>query len=210
MLSILDFIAKKVLIRSKFAATCKNMAIFASEINTKVMKIKGLLVATALLVSTAAHAQELKLPHKVNNVKILDLNGNETSLPMWGEKNLMIFYIDPDKHKQNQAFTEEMEANHRAEGDGIYGFGIMNLKDAPMVPNGMARSMARKRTEKNGATVLADQERTLATEWGLGDCNNLFVLMIVTKEGELVYMKKGELSEADKEEFYRVVDKYRH
>ena len=29
MLSILDFIAKKVLIRSKFAATCKNMAIFA-------------------------------------------------------------------------------------------------------------------------------------------------------------------------------------
>lgn len=174
------------------------------------MKIKGLLIATALVISTAAHAQELKLPHKVNNVKILDLNGNETTLPMWGEKNLMIFYIDPDKHKQNQEFTEEMEANHRAEGDGIYGFGIMNLKDAPMIPNGVARSMARKRTEKNGATVLADQERTLCTEWGLGDCNNLFVLLIVTKEGELVYMNKGELSEADKEEFYRVVDKYRH
>lgn len=209
MLSILDFIAKKVLILSKFAATCKNMAIFASEINTKVMKIKGLLVATALLVSTAAHAQELKLPHKVNNVKILDLENNETTLPMWGEKNLMIFYIDPDKHKQNQAFTEEMEANHRAEGDGIYGFGIMNLKDSGF-PNGIVKSMARKRTAKNGATVLADQNRTLSTEWGLGDCNNLFVLMIVTKEGELVYMKKGELSEADKEEFYRVVDKYRH
>lgn len=210
MLSILDFIAKKVLIHSKFAAAYKNMAIFASETNTNVMKIKVLLVATALMVSTAAQAQEPELPHKVNNVKILDLNGNETSLPMWGEKNLMIFYIDPDKHKQNQAFTEELEANHRAEGDGIYGFGIMNLKDAPMVPNGMARNMARKRTEKNGATVLADQNRVISTEWGLGDCNNLFVLMIVTKEGELVYMKKGELSEADKEEFYRVVDKYRH
>lgn len=186
------------------------MVIFASNMNISIMRIKGLLIATALVISTAAQAQELKLPHKVNNVKILDLEGNETSLPMWGKKNLMIFYIDPDKHKQNQEFTEEMEANHRAEGEGIYGFGIMNLKDAPMVPNGMARSMARKRTEKNGATVLADQDRTISTKWGLGDCNNMFVLMIVTKEGELVYMKKGELSEADKEDFYRVVDKYRH
>ena len=33
--------------------------------------------------------------------------------------------------------------------------------------------------------------------------------MIVSKEGELVYMKKGELSKADQEEFYEVVKKYR-
>lgn len=85
----------------------------------------------------------------------------------------------------------------------------MNLKDAPMIPNGMARNMARKRTEKNGATVLADQERTLSTAWGLGDCNNKFVLMFVNKEGELVFLRKGELSEADKQEFYKVLDQYR-
>ena len=69
--------------------------------------------------------------------------------------------------------------------------------------------MARKRTEKNGATVITDPDRTLAQKWGLGDCNNQFVLMIVSKEGELVYMKKGELSKADQEEFYEVVKKYR-
>lgn len=174
------------------------------------MKIKVLLAAAMLVASTAVQAQELKLPHKVKNVTILDLNGNPATLPMWGEKNLMIFYVDPDHHKQNQEFTEELEQNHRASGNAIVGFGVMNLKDAPMVPNGMARSMARKRTEKNGATVLADQDRVLSREWGLGDCNNLFVLMIVSKEGELVYMKKGELSAADKEEFYKVVDKYRN
>ena len=67
-----------------------------------------------------------------------------------------------------------------------------------MVPNGMARNMAKKRTAKNGATVLADQNRILSTAWALGDCNNQFVLMIVSKEGELVFLRKGELSDATK------------
>lgn len=170
------------------------------------MKILVMLAAFALSASTAA-AQEL--PRQVSNVEVLDLAGKPVKLPFWGEKNLMIFYVDPDHHKQNQEFTEELEQNHRAEGDNIYGFGIMNLKDAPMVPNGMARNMARKRTEKNGATVLADQNRTVSTTWGLGDCNNKFVLMLVSKEGELVFLRKGILSEQDKADFYEALEKYK-
>ncbi len=49
--------------------------------------------------------------------------------PYWGEKNLMIFYIDPDHHKQNEDFTTDMEENHRVEGENLFGFGVMNLKD---------------------------------------------------------------------------------
>ena len=170
------------------------------------MKVIAMLAALSLTASAAA-AQEL--PRKVNNVEVLALDGKPTKLPYWGEKNLMIFYVDPDRHKQNEDFTIELEQNHRADSENIYGFGVMNLKDAPMIPNGMARNMARKRTEKNGATVLADQERTLSTAWGLGDCNNKFVLMFVNKEGELVFLRKGELSEADKQAFYKVLDQYR-
>ncbi len=170
------------------------------------MKVIALLVAGVLSLSTT-FAQEL--PRKVQNVELLDLDGKPAKLPYFGEKNLMIFYVDPDRHKQNEDFTFELEENHRAQGDNIYGFGVMNLKDAPMIPNGMARSMAKKRTEKNGATVLADQERTLSSAWNLGDCNNQFVLMIVSKEGELVFLRKGVLSEADKEAFYNTIDKYR-
>lgn len=172
-----------------------------------------LLLACACICAKAdaqnKETKEAAIPHKVENVKLLDLNGDPATLPMWGEKNLLIFYVDPDKHKQNDQFTKDLEENHAAAGDNIFGFGIMNLKDAPMVPNGMARSMARKRTEKNGATVLADQDRIISRTWELGDCNNKFVLLIVTKEGELVFMKKGELSEADKAEFYEVIKKYR-
>ena len=172
------------------------------------MKLRTIVLLTAFaLAASAAVAQER--PRKVENVEIKDLNGKPAKLPYFGEKNLMIFYVDPDRHKQNEDFTIELEENHRAQSDRIHGFGVMNLKDAPMVPNGMARNMARKRTEKNGATVLADENRTLSTAWGLGDCNNKFVLLFVTKEGELVFMRKGELSEADKEAFYKVLDQYR-
>lgn len=129
------------------------------------MKVIAMLAALSLTASAAA-AQEL--PRKVNNVEVLDLDGKPAKLPYWGEKNLMIFYVDPDRHKQNNDFTVELEENHRAQGDNIYGFGVMNLKDAPMVPNGMARNMAKKRTAKNGALVLADQDRILSTAWGAG------------------------------------------
>lgn len=165
--------------------------------------------------SVAVNAQnkkklELPLPHKVTDLELVDLYGKASKLPMWGQKNLLIFYVDPDKARQNHDFTVEMEENHLAAGDNIYGFGIVNLKDSWYpVPDNVIRSICRKRTEKNGATIITDPKRIVANEWGLGDCNNYFVMMIVTKEGELVYCHKGEFSEEEKKEFYKVVDKYR-
>lgn len=148
------------------------------------------------------------LPHKVENVELLSLDNETAKFPHWGEKHLLIFYVDPDKHSQNHEFTVEIEENHAAAGENIYGIGILNLKDT-WLPNSVVRTIARKRTEKNGATILADTERALAKKWGLGDCNNQFVLMLVSKDGELVFCKKGELSEADKADFYEMVKKYR-
>ena len=161
------------------------------------------------LCSAGVFAQNPKLPKKVSNVTVLDLDGKETQLPNFGKKNLMIFYIDPDKHKQNESFTVEMEENHKAEGPNLYGFGIMNLADAPMVPNKVAGALAKKRTEKNGATVLSDQSHAVRDAWGLGDCNNMFVLLVVSKEGELVYCKKGELSRQDIDDFYKFIEAYK-
>ncbi len=120
----------------------------------------------------------------------------------------MIFYIDPDVRKQNEAFTYELEESHRTDSPEIYGFGIINAKDT-WYPNGPMRSMARKRTEKNGALVLMDDDRVLPREWGLGDCNDQFVLLFVNKAGELVFLRKDELSEQDKQDFYKLTEKYK-
>lgn len=167
--------------------------------------LRIIVVIFALAICGVAKAQDdVKC---VNNVEILDLDGNPAVIPHWGEKNLLIFYIDPDRAGMNQEFTEELESSGRAKSDKIEGIGIMNLKDAPFIPNGLARSMAAKRTESNGATVLSDQKRTLSKEWGLGDCNNLFVAIIINCDGEMLYMRKGVLSDSDKEEFYAVVER---
>lgn len=165
------------------------------------------LLLLALLLPMSLNAQQL--PRKVKNVELISLEGQQARLPHFGDKNLMIFYVDPDHPKQNEAFTDELERNHRAAGENIYSFGVMNLKDAPLVPNGMARNIARKRTIENHATILADENRILSTAWGLGDCNNQFVLLLVSKEGELVYVHKGEISPAEAEKFYKIVDNYR-
>lgn len=174
---------------------------------------KCIISLMALVFALSANAQNKEsdmqpLPHKVENIELVDLKKQATKIPFYGEKNILIFYVDPDKYNQNHEFTVEMEENHRAAGENIEGLGILNLKNT-VFPNGIVRSIARKRTEKNNATIIADPDCIVAKEWGLGDCNNVFVLMIVSKEGELVYCKKGELSKADQEEFYKVVDAYR-
>ena len=177
------------------------------------MKIKNiLLVVFALLMGGVAQAEELELPRKVENVTIKDLYGNPATLPNWGEKNLLVFYVDPDAYLQgndNNKFADFLEKTSRAAGPEIYGFGIMNFPDT-WLPKNFLRKICRKRVEKNGAIIIDDSEHIFRNAWNLGDCNNKFMIMIVSTEGELVYILRDEIDEAGKEEFFRMVDKYRY
>ena len=174
------------------------------------MKRLFFVLLATMFTTIGVNAQSVDVPHAVNNLTLIQLDGSAAKIPHWGEKNLLIFYVDPDESDQNHEFTVEMEEQHYAAGDNIYGFGIINLKDSWYpVPNSLIRKMAAKRTAKNGAYIPTDPDRRLARQWGLGSCNNKFVLMIVTKEGELVYCHKGEISNAEKENFKRVVQQYR-
>lgn len=174
------------------------------------MKKSFILAIVAVLFAVSAQAQTL--PRKVENVTIKDLYGNPTSLPHYGEKNLLIFYVDPDAYlalNKNNKFAEELEANGRAAGPGIYGFGILNFPDT-FLPKEMLRKICRKRVEKNGATIIDDSEHIFKNTWNLGNCNQKFMLLIVSKSGELVYVLKDEVTPEGKEEFYRIIEKYRN
>ena len=173
---------------------------------------KIFLLLAAMFVATSVEAQELSLPRKVKNLTIKDIAGNSVTLPEFGEKNLLIFYVDPDSYLKggaNKKLSDELEENGRAAGAAIRGFGVMNFPDTGL-PKNMVRKIARKRVEKNGATILDDDQQLLKKQWGLGDCNNKFVIMIVSKEGELVYCVKDDLDAAGIEAFYKIVDKYRN
>ena len=172
---------------------------------------KIFLLLMAIFVVSAVEAQELTTPRKVENVTIKDISGNTVTLPEFGKKNLLIFYVDPDSYMKggaNKKLSDELEENGRAAGAAIRGFGVMNFPDTGL-PKNMVRNMARKRSEKNGATILDDDQQLLKNEWGLGDCNNKFVLLLVSKEGELIFCRKGEFTEEDKKEFFEAIEPYR-
>ncbi|MFI3248587.1 MAG: hypothetical protein R3Y39_05600 [Rikenellaceae bacterium] len=170
----------------------------------KITKVIALLTIS-LFATTITHAQEVI--RKVENVTILSLDGKDTQIPYWGEKNIMIFYIDPDRAAQNQKFIDDLDESKRAEGENLVGMGIMNLKDAPFIPNRLARAIAEKRGTTNNALVLSDENRTLSTEWELGDCNNKFVTILINRDCEIIYVKKGEFTPEEEEELLLLIDK---
>lgn len=172
------------------------------------MKFKALLLIIAAAMTFSLTAEAQSLPRKVRNVELQDLDTKKARLPWWGEKNLLIFYVDPEVPKQNHEFISYIEETGRVQGPNIEGFGIVNLKDA-VYPNSVVRKIADARTAKNKATILCDPDHWISSAWRLGDCNNCFVMMIVSKEGELVYVHKGEMDEAEQQRFIAIADKYR-
>ena len=145
---------------------------------------------------------------KVSAIKIYDANNEQAEMPQFGKKNLLIFYVDPDHANQNKEFRENLEKN-QINSDEIYGFGIVNLKDAPLLPNSIVRAMVRKKVKQTGAAIYTDPDNLVSKAWGLGDCNDKFVLMFVTKEGRIEFLSKGEMTPQQIDEFWRVIDKYR-
>ncbi|MCD8174258.1 MAG: YtfJ family protein [Alistipes sp.] len=145
--------------------------------------------------------------NRAADVTIRDGNDEPVRIPYLGQKNLLIFYIDPDHGYQNREFSDYLEDNPIV-GDNIYSCGIINLKDAPLIPNGIVRSQIRKKAKKTGQDIFTDPDHIVRDAWGLGEVNNLFTIIIVNADREIVWIKKGRLSEADQEEFYREVAKY--
>ncbi|MFI3305221.1 MAG: hypothetical protein R3Y68_01750 [Rikenellaceae bacterium] len=163
-----------------------------------------LILATLLLAATTLQAQESR--RQLKNPTLEDLQGRKSTLPHWGRNYLLVFYVDPDRANLNKSFTDDMAQNGRIDTPLIRPIGVINLKDAPKIPRDLAYAMAEKRNEESRVTILVDDSHTLATEWGLGDCNNQFALVVVNLSGEAIFTRKGILSQGDIEAFYRVVE----
>ena len=194
-----------------FEVVKKNITFALEEHKKTEIMRKVLALLVSLFIGVQAFAEGVIEPRKVENVTIKDLYGNLTTLPHFGEKNLLIFYVDPDAYlalSKNNKFAEELEENARAAGPEIYGFGILNFPDT-WLPKNFLRKICRKRVEKNGATIIEDPDHTFKNAWKLGDCDKKFMILIVTKEGNLEYVLKEEVDQEGKDLFYSIIDKYR-
>lgn len=131
---------------------------------------RSLIFAAALLFGVGAYA---KGPNNIEgktvpHVKIRDLQNQPIDLPYLGKAPLLLFYVDPDHAGQNSDFIAYLE-EHQIGGDKIQAYGIVNLKDAPLLPNGVVRSMMRSKQKKTGAAMYTDVDCSLRDAWG-GRC----------------------------------------
>jgi hypothetical protein len=173
--------------------------------------MKRVFIWMALLLPMTLPAQQKQgpaLPVRVANVTLTDLDKNPVQFADYGKKHMMIFYVDPDAHRQNAQFQADIEVDKSLHSPNIQAYAVLNLKDTAL-PNGIVRSMAEKRTKGKPSINLADSGRILRDAWSLGDCNNKFCLLFVTKSGELIYFRAGEFTEQDKKDFYDTVAKYK-
>lgn len=168
-------------------------------------KILGAVILIACVIPMATYAQG---QFKVPQVEIRDVDNNPTNIPMLGKKNLLIFYPDPDHALQNQKFTDDLE-QREINSDNIYSFGVVNLKDAPLLPNAVVRAVTRSKVNKTGAKIYTDPCHKLRDAWRLGDVNDKFVVLFITKDCEIAFMHKGEMSQADIDRFFKTIEKYR-
>ena len=162
------------------------------------------------MIPTLANAQRqtAAVGKKVRQVEVRDSNDRSVKLPYFGKKHILIFYPDPDHAGQNSHFTDYLE-EHQIDSDNIYAFGVANMKDAPLLPNAVIRTAIRSKERKTGATIYTDPAYLLRDAWGLGDVNNLFTIIFVTKDCEIAFLKKGKMTDSDIKEFYRVIEQYR-
>lgn len=154
------------------------------------------LACLALLVC-ASPAWSAAVGSKVSNVDIRDANDKPARIPGLGTKVLALFYTDPDVSDQNDPFADLLKAADLPD-DKYQGIGIANMKEAPLKPDALIRAIIRKKIEKYDSTILTDPDRTLATTWDLGDCNEKSVVIILDKTGTVRYLKKGAMTEAER------------
>lgn len=141
---------------------------------------------------------------RLESIEIRDANNQPIPLPGFGKQPILIFYADPDHPLCN--FTDYLEEHPLTHQPKLLAYGVINLKDAPLLPNAIVRAMVRAKIRKTGAAIYTDPERLLSKGWNLGDCNNLFVFLIVDTDGTLLYFSKGEPDKEEIQEFYRVVN----
>lgn len=144
---------------------------------------------------------------KVCSVTIYDAYNKPLDLPSFGKKHLLIFYVDPDHPSQNKEFRNYFK-KHPFTNEHIDSYGIVNLKDAPLLANALLRFMIRKEIAGTQAYVYNDPDRTLSRAWKLGNVNNKFVVLWVNKEGVIEFFKAGQLTPEEIEQVHGLIKKY--
>jgi hypothetical protein len=141
---------------------------------------------------------------KLWNVRIRDSNDKPSWIPWLGKSIVGIMYIDPDKDKMNVAFQDALDAKGYKNSE-FYAQPIVNLKDT-WFPNPVVRMMIRREEEKYNVKIFTDPDYILPKAWGLGDCDDTYVTIIIGRDRKVKYYKKGKISSSETKKVVQIID----
>lgn len=172
-----------------------------------IFKSKGILLLVFIIL-WGGRVVWSQVGQKVCPVTIYNAYNKPLSLPSLGRKHLLIFYVDPDHPSQNKDFRNYFK-KHPFTNENIDSYGIVNLKDAPLLANSLLRFMIRKEIAGTQAYVYNDPDRTLSRAWKLGNVNNKFVVLWVNKDCVIEFFKAGQLTAEEIEQVHALIRKYK-
>ena len=133
----------------------------------------------------------------VQNVTITNSNDEPVTLTDLGKKTVVIFYTDPDVKDVNDPLSDAIKARKYPSGNYL-GLGIGNCADT-WLPNSAIRYAARqKEKDYPGSVVLIDTDHLLSKAWGLGDCDDIAVVIIIGKDLKVKYIKTAKTQDDSK------------
>lgn len=163
-----------------------------------------LYLAVMLFASLSSWGQ---VGEKVSSVNITNAENQTVGIPYLGEKNLLIFYADSGRPRQNKTFRDYFKT-HPINSSNIESYGIVNMAAAPMLPNSLIRKMAVKETQGTDGKVYFDANGTLAKDWKLPDADNNFAVLFINKNREIEFYKAGQLSTDEQNKVLALIKKY--
>lgn len=145
---------------------------------------------------------------KVSSVKILNVDNDIVSIPFLGEKNLLIFYVDPGRPRQNHTFRDYFKT-HPINSPNIVSYGIINLAAAPLLSNSLIRKKAIREAGKVNGKIYFDPDNALADGWNLPNADKNFAILFVSKQRVIEFYKAGKLTPGEQTNVLDLIEKYR-
>ena len=132
------------------------------------------------------------------------VDGTEWNSNMLRDKLYVLFYVDPDKKDDNEAFIDALhEKNYDKEKYGSVA--IINLK-ATWLPNfAIEKKLKAKQKEFPNTIYAKDKTKYLVKEWNLAD--DASNVLIFDKEGKLIYQHNGLMEKDEMQSVFELIEK---
>ena len=117
----------------------------------------------------------------------------------------ILFYVDPDERKANEALTQALKKRH-FDRNRFSSVAVINLA-ATWMPNMVLESLlAKKQKEFPDTVYVKDKQKVLVKQWQLAD--DASDVLLFDKNGKLLYKKFGKLSDEEIEALMSLIEKH--